>query len=147
MSKSHIQELYEKMSLHLLAMTAQSAVNGTCLYRRKTRSKNYCNTRCIVGSIILDSEYLPEMDYDDSLGGTGSNVLLELYVNKISTIKKLVRNSGKQRAKHFSSMMQNIHDENNTWEGSKKQIREFKLKWLRDVGKQFKLDTSFLGKF
>lgn len=59
------QEVFDAVVKHAEQMSKQCLVDGFCMYRGKEGNK------CLVGALIEDEDYLPEMDCDGQGFGIG----------------------------------------------------------------------------
>jgi|SRR6516164_5055773 hypothetical protein len=112
-----MQEAFEIMSLHLLKQNEKSlSADGTsCRYRGESKM---C---CALGRLIKDEFYHESLE--------GNNIFND-------DVLKALENSGVNTSnKHFLNEMQYTHDCLRPYEWLTK---------LREVGKEFDLDTTFL---
>lgn len=106
----NIQQIFDKVYVHLLTQNARSADESGCLY------KNPAGLKCAVGCLIPDEFYDPDIE-----GASTRNKLLENIL-----IKSLGELSSEKL--NLLDQLQQLHDDTpvTSWEGL---LKKLAIKW------------------
>jgi hypothetical protein len=127
--KYSMQQAFDKMSEHLLSMNGRSIdpYLDSCKYRSPNGQK------CVVGCLIPDKMYEPDMDFSEDKDTSIKGVW-----ERFPQVKELVKYDNESEMVDFLIDFQLLHDLNTNWNNSK----FINIEALQELAEDYKLEFN-----